>query len=44
MIVNAVLPAIADHLGTLISINCKNFKPKEKNIKNINMKTQTGQN
>ena len=34
VILNAVLPAIADHLGTLISINCKNFKPKEKTKKN----------
>ena len=32
VILNAVLPSIADHLGTLISINCKNFTPKQKII------------
>ena len=37
------MPKIADHLGTLISIDCKNFEPKEKTIQNIIIKTKIGQ-
>ena len=42
VILHAVMSAIADHLGAMISVNCKTFKPKEKTIKNTTTKTEIG--
>lgn len=33
VILQAVLPTIADHLGTMIALNCMTFQPKEKTFK-----------
>ena len=43
VILQAVLPTIADHLGTVIAVNCMTFQPKKKkHSRNTSMKTQIG--
>ena len=42
VILQAVLPTIADHLGTMLALNCMTFQPKEKkHLRNTSMKTLT---
>ena len=43
VILHAVLPSIADHLGTMVSLHCKTFQPKEKTLRKSYLKSQNSQ-